>query len=204
MSIEAWSALANCVIAIAAVAAAIAAFLGLNTWKNQSLWHADRELSRKILIALYRYRDSLYYVRHPAMLASEMEPDKDQEPVNGSNERNQGVINAYVKRWGKLGVRSNDLDALLIEADAVWGSELSQKLLKLKELERELFGYVRLYLDSHFRGDTSLAASHREILREKRDILFDTLNEEDEFRRDFVDSMKPIEAYLKVKLGRKT
>lgn len=200
---EEWSALANVAMAGAAIGGAVAAFRGLNAWKNQSIWAADNELARKILIALYKYRDSLFAVRHPAMYEAEMKvEDEDKKELGQAEISRRGTILAYARRWERHLPFVNELDALFVEADAVWGKELSQKVLTLKELERELFSYIRLHLDAHYRGPTELANEYRKILATKRDILYDLMNEEDVFRRDFADRQAPIDAYLRSKLGR--
>ncbi|OYX43626.1 MAG: hypothetical protein B7Z02_08805 [Rhodobacterales bacterium 32-67-9] len=203
MSPEAWSALANWVMAIAAAAGAFAAYIGLNTWKSQSIWQADHELARKALITLYRYRDSLYSVRHPAMRNDETRLDGDDaEHLSADQQRRQGVIVAYTRRWGQHAHAKNELDALLIEADAVWGPELTSLVKPLRDLEHELFVYIVLHLDAHLRIDTDLQKSYREILRTKRDILYDVMSEKDEFRMDFSHHLGAAEDYLRDKLGR--
>lgn len=202
---EQWSALANAVMAAAAAGGAIAAFKGLNAWKNQSLWAADNDLARRILIALYRYRESLFAVRHPAMYNAEMKIDETEaKSMNPDQIRQQGTILAYVRRWEKHQPLENELDALLQEADAVWGKELSEKVAVLKALQRELYSYVRLHLDAHYRDLGALADEYKQILRTKRDILYDLMSDEDVFRIDFEAGMKPVEAHLRKKLGRET
>ena len=198
-----WSALANVVMAIAAAGGAIAAIRGLNAWKSQSVWAADNDLARRILITLYRYRDSLFAVRHPAMYDGEMKvDDKDSERMTPDQKRQQGVILAYVRRWERHQPVENELDALLQEANAVWGGELSDKVASLKSLQSELFRYIRLHLDAHYRGPSELAKEYRKILKGERNILYDLMNEDDVFRIDFAAGMKPVETYLRKKLGR--
>jgi hypothetical protein len=203
MSPEAWGALANCVMAAAAATGAFVAYVGLNTWKSQSIWQADHELARKNLIALYRYRDSLYSVRHPAMRNDEMRlEDDDAERLNEDQQRRQGVVVAYARRWERHSHAKNELDALLIEADAVWGEKLSSLIKPLRDLEHELSMYIMLHLNAHFRNNPDLQKSYREILKKKRDILYDPLTEDDEFRKDFSLHLGAVESYLRNKLGR--
>ena len=197
------SAIANLVMASAASAGAIAAFIGLNTWKKQGIWQTDAELSRQILIALYRYRDSLYSVRHPAMSESEMKFEPEIE-MTADEARASGIINAYANRWEKHSEHRYNLDALLIEADAVWGGELSGRVSRLKELERELHAYISLFLQATYRKTGEAQNEYNRILRSKRDILYDPLDDDgDEFRRDFIEALEAAEDYLKQKLGRR-
>jgi hypothetical protein len=189
----------------AAAGAAVATIRGINVWKTQGIWQFDNDLARRLLIAIYTYRSSLYSVRHPAMSNSEMTlEEEDAKEISHSEARRRGVIEAYVRRWKKHAEKSNELEALLVEADAVWGSELSSLVAALRSLEHELFVYISLHLDAHYRGNTALAIEYREILKTKRDILFDMMNDEDVFRKDFIAQLVPIETYLRTKLGRKS
>ncbi|MDF1873718.1 hypothetical protein [Vannielia sp.] len=199
------TALSNFLLAAAAIAGAVIAAMGLNTWKNQNIWTADAELARKALLTIYRYRDSLYSIRHPAMFISEMQLDEEEaSQLRDEEKRRQGVIDAYAKRWEKHTSARQDLDAVLVEADVVWGNELSELAAVLKQLEHELYTYVMLHLDAHYRGDTNLAEDYRKIIKDRRDILYDHLNDEDIFRRDFTTAMRPIEKLLRSMLGRKS
>ncbi len=187
------------------MAAAIAAFVGLNAWKKQGVWQADSELARQILVSLYKYRDTLYAVRHPAMSHSEMECDFGaQGSLTDRQKRSQGIINAYAKRWERHYEKRAELNALLIESDAVWESALSELVDEVKNLEHELFTYIMIYLDASHReySDQTMNESYREVLSKKRDILYDLLDESDDYRSDFNRLLKPVEAYLRKKLGR--
>lgn len=59
------------VLSIAAVTGAYIAIKGLGAWRG-SLGGNRNELSRRILIALFAYRDAIDGVRHPMMFSAEM------------------------------------------------------------------------------------------------------------------------------------
>ncbi len=143
-------------------------------------------------------------VRHPAMLNDEMRLEGEEaEGMNADQRRRQGVIAAYSRRWERHSVSRNELDAILIEADAVWDTELTKLIRPLKELERELFVFIQLHFDANYRNSPDLQQSYREILRNKRDILYDLMTDEDDFRKDFTEQLRNVENYLRKKLGRK-
>ncbi|MCZ4257518.1 MULTISPECIES: hypothetical protein [unclassified Sulfitobacter] len=201
---DAVTALATLLIACAAWGATIAAWKGLGTWQDQAKWQADRDLARRILVSVYNYRNSLYSVRHPAMPHAEMELDpKPEIELTASQRRSQGVVQAYARRWEKHRTSRVELDTLLIEADALWGKELSEIVKSIKSLEHELYIYIVNYLDANYREDQELAAEYQKILKKKRDILYDSLDDEkDEFRKDFLNALEPVEHFLANKLGR--
>ena len=51
--------------ALAAVGAVVIGGLGLSTWRRQLKGHAEYELARRVLRALYTARDNLFHVRSP-------------------------------------------------------------------------------------------------------------------------------------------
>jgi len=197
-------ALGSLLMAFAAIAAATAAWNGLETWKKQSVWAADNDLAKRAMLAMYRYRDSLHAVRHMAMNRAEMAlPLEDGQTIWSGSEGSAGVIAAYIRRWEKHSPNRNQVEAIVLEADAVWGPDLRRWVKSLLALENELLVYIRLHMDAHLRGDTELAASYREILARKRDILYDFGSDEDDvFRRDFSEALMPVENFLREKLGR--
>ncbi len=200
---DAITALATLLLAGAAIGATIAAFTGLHTWKKQSLWGSDYEFARRALLTFYRYRDTLFAVRHPAMSNAEMRlSEEERSGIRAGDERGAGVINAYARRWEKHASSENELEAVLLEADAIWGPELRDLFTPLFDLRRELFSYIMLHIDANLRGNTDLANEYRTILRARRDVLYDMMNESDDFRRDFLTQLKNVEDFLRPKLGR--
>lgn len=197
-------ALSDLIVALAAGSGAIVAMIGLNTWKKQNYWSIDHDLAKRLLLATYKYRDSLYSVRHPAMSETEMTSEEAEiEGISARDRRAAGIIGAYAKRWEKHLPFRAALDAMLLETDAVWGKELRSDFSRIFELERELLAYINLHLRAWMQGETELAAEYQRILKKKRDILYDSLEDDkDEFRKDFVAALERIEASLRPKLGR--
>jgi hypothetical protein len=203
LTIAAMTAIFNLLIAGAAVAGAVIAGMGLNTWKRQSKWEISQDLAKRILVAIYEYRNSLYSVRHPAMSNQEMEISEEQYTgiQSGGDKWRAGTINAYANRWDNHNESQVKLDSLVLEADAFWGDDLRKLLEPIRKLEKELFSYIRIHIDAHLRGNTEIAKEYRKIIKESRDILYDSLSDEDEFRVDFTNQLNLIEVYLREKLG---
>ena len=186
----------------AAIWAAHTARKGLMSWRVQLRGQVDHELAKRSLLAVYKFRDSLYGVRHPAMSNEEMALTHEEvKTIVAGSERSAGVINAYAKRWKRHSGASREMDAVLLEADALWGRDFRNLFGPLKDLEHELFSYISLYIDAHLRGDSELALRRREIIGERRDIIFDYLDDEkDEFRQEFEKALQSLEGYLRSKL----
>jgi hypothetical protein len=195
------SALANVVIAFAAIAAACAAFKGLDTWRQQTIWQRDHELARKCLVALYSLRDRVYEVRYPFIYENEVssEKEEDEELMRAPSSK---MRRAYGRRFSRVNEAQIEVQALLRESDAIWGGSVSNLYKKVHELNHELFMTVSFYLDEISATDPEMRKELREVRKKKRDILRDTMDETDEFRVDYNSALLPIESYLASKLGR--
>lgn len=198
-----WVALGTIMTGCAAVAAAIAAFMGLDSWKHQATWQQDRDLARRLLIALFVLRDRIAEVRNPFMFEGERTPDRSEaatKPLSPS----EGTRLAYSRRWSRVVDARREVEALALEADAVWGNRLRELLTSLYSLNHELYNVISIYLDSVSNEDEEIRREFRTILRNKRNILYDTKDEEDIFKNDYLTALNSIEDYLRKKIGRGT
>ena len=205
MGAEAWSALANVILALAAVAGSVAAFGGLRTWKSQQTWHNDHDLALQTLIAAYNYRDKLFTIRDPYVSNDEMVPSSatHQRKMETEEDLFDGMSVAYARRWQSLNQVRAGLSATLIETEALWGCDLSNYFKKLHGLEQELrsntIRKLKL-LNSHL--DESSKSAVRDLKSKFRDILYDKFSDDDEFRNEFSTGLTSIETFLGKKLGR--
>ena len=204
MKSEGLSNFSNVITSLAAIAAVCIGWMGLHTWKSQQIWQLNHELARRALVAIYHYRNALYDVRHPMMYAEEMKDDSVDAPTDPLKaDRYEGRYRAYSRRWQKHAEIDVDLGSILIEADAVWGSALTDLVKPLRELRNELFGHILMYLDSakpHLGRDEIIM--YRDLLKPKQHLLYDRLKDDDLFRKDFSEKLSAVEAYLRKKLGR--
>ena len=193
------------VVGIAALVGAVVAVLGLGTWKRQIKGQSDYDLARRLLVTVFKYRDAVDGVRHPAMWADEMPLPSAEESERMSREQSRfyGVSRAYQSRWEKVQVERASLYADTLVAEALWGDELKRLFKDLYSLEHELLACIRLYLDAinpDIPDDTKDATA--EIRKKRRDIMYDDLSEDgDEYRKQFRSKVEAVEKYLKSKLG---
>ena len=195
------SALANVAMAAAAIAAAWAAIGGINSWRKQAVWQRDHELARKLLVCQYSLRDQLYAVRNPFMSGAEWEPQEGEEAAKTKADEKRL---AYSRRWERFSERAREREALLLEADAIWGKGLRIFVKDLRELEHELYRTVHLYLDECSSHDEEMRRDLRELRKSKRDILFELSEEKDSFRSDYAKAEVSFEDFLRGKLGGQT
>ena len=197
--------LKDLVLSGAAITGAVVAVKGLGTWQRQLKGQSEYELSRRILVSVFKYRDAINGVRHPAMWAYEMPSPPEEEAAKMSREqiRFYGTSKAYQARWDKVQAERTTLYADLLEAEAIWGTELKELFKGVFDLEHELFTRIRHYVEL-INPDTGEASKEaiRNIDEKARDIMYDNLSEEpDEYKRDLISAIEKIEKYLKPKLS---
>lgn len=196
--------LKDIVLSGAAITGAVVAVKGLGTWQRQLKGQSEYELSRRILVTVFKYRDAINGVRHPAMWAYEMPSPSEYEAKIMSQEqiRFYGTSKAYQARWDKVQIEKTSLYADLLESEAIWGNELKNLFKKVFDLEHELFTRIRYYIEL-INPDTDVASKEaiRNIDKKKRDIMYDNLSEEpDEYKRELISAIEDVEKYLKPKL----
>lgn len=189
------------VLTLAAVIGAYVALRGLSTWNRQLKGGVEYELTRRLLKQTYRLREAIKGVRNPVMWGGEMPYPNAEEVKDMSREqlRFYGLSNAYQKRWDKVTEVRADLQAELLEAEALWGQEIHNRFEPILKLQQELWVAVHFYI-TVCNPD---APQHTRDAREKamsknRDILYDMSGEaEDEFTSDVTHAVRNIEAFLK-------
>lgn len=163
----------NVVVAIAAIAGAVIAALGLWTWRHELHGRADFELARRVMRGAYELRNQIRQMRNiflPDMLDTQYE---------------------------RLNNKASEIDVALLETEVLWGNALHGQKQSLKEC---LVNY-RLALRRHVRSQrkerTLTDQQHEEIDA----ILFGDGGESDQFGvaldqavRGFEDALRP---YLK-------
>jgi hypothetical protein len=199
---EHWSAVANGFVALAAVGGAIAAFVGLGTWKNQLNWQSNNDLAKRVLLALYRYRDAIFALRNPTILGVEMVADNGT--AVSSKYPWDGTAVALARRLTLLRSMRSELDGVLQEAEAHWGVLLKLQFDTIFKEEKRLIRAVQLFLRSL---DQSSSKEDRERAmqrgKEGGSIHFrSTVVDPDAFTLSFEELVSTVAESLRAKFGR--
>ncbi len=188
----------------AAISGAVVAIKGLGTWRRQLKGQSEYELSRRILVSLFKYRDAINGVRHPAVFSYELPhpSEDDAKSMSPGDIHYYGISKAYQNRWEKVQDQRTALYADQLEAEAIWGDELNTLFKTIYSLEHELFTRVRHYLVlMDPKADEGRKDAIVRIDQKKRDIMYDELGEEpDEFKYELLEAIRHVENYLKPKL----
>jgi len=185
------------VLSGAAITGALVAVKGLGTWQRQLKGQSEYELSRRILVSVFKYRDAIDGVRHPAMWSYEMPspPEEDAKKMSPEQMRFYGVSRAYQTRWDKVQAERATLYADLLEAEAIWSTELKDLFKAVFDLEHELFTRIRHHIEL-INPDTDSASKEaiRNIDKKIRNCMYDNLiDEPDEYKQDLISAVEKID-----------
>lgn len=181
-----------------ALAAVVVASSGLKTWNAQLKGTVEYDLTRRLLRSTYKLRDSFSVVRNPIMWANEFVPVPTDFKGSDDDARYYGMSAAYEKRWNHVVEARRELEAELLEAEVIWDRSIRDRYTKLFQLQQELIAYLNTYLRVQDpKAGFSMRDSYSEVLRKRRDVLYEDGSPEDEFARDLVSAIAAIEEHLK-------
>jgi len=199
---DVFSVIGTVVSAIGVGLAAWVGFSGLATWRRQNKGTSDHDLSRRLLMDLYRLRDGIGHVRNPVMFGSEGGAEEQGQNLNFQQINYRATVRAYQKRFAMVDEVRARLDTSLVESEAVWDGEVKSRFAVIFKLQRELVINVRSYLitmNPDEKDDTVQA--YVKILAKRRDVLYESpLEGEDIFKTELDAALSMIEDYLRPKL----
>ena len=115
---------------IGAVSAAIGAYVaarGLSTWRHQLAGNAEYELARRFLRAVYKVRDATKSLLAPAFTDAAWN-EVLLEQQTGTRLKTKASI--LELRWETINERLSELQVEVLEAEALWGSQIIQDHLR--------------------------------------------------------------------------
>lgn len=176
--------------------------LGLEAWKSQVKGAADHELSRRVLVLLYKYQAAMSRLRSPVSTSHDFKlrdgetPDPDFEV-----ERFNQMCRGFDRKWDSLSAVRLELDGALLECRALWGESMDELFDSIDGLENEWYMCMLLYIRSN---SPMISKEGRlkwsEELNKRKNVLHDD-GGVDEFRQRFESSLSLVEAFLKSKLA---
>lgn len=182
-----------------AITGAIVAVKGLNTWKRQISGQSDYNLSKNLLISIYKYRDAINSVRSP-FVEYPAPTEEDLKNMNRDEANFKGVFNVYEKRWEAVREQSSNIYANLIEAEALWDKKLSEMWKGVKKKEVKLYLQLRNFLTISNPKVKDYQKEHlNKKLEEIHQAIYD-IGEEDQFRNEFEHEIEKMTNYIRDKI----
>lgn len=199
---EILTAVKEIVVTSAAATGAIVALLGLRSWREQHRGKANHELARRLLRSGYRVRDALRWVRNSMMSSSEI-----YEALKGKGHSDEEIQArkfdlpideiVYQSRWQKVQDAFADFGLESLEAEVLWGSETKQQLIPLRECVSKLRRALMRHLRDGKGGRPQLSPEKRNELDK---LIYDDVDEDDEFSQEIDAAIKAIETLARPKL----
>ena len=122
--------IAELITALAAAAAAVAAWAGLNAWRNQLHGNKDHEIAWKYLEATLKLRNAINNdVRNPAIFPGESQSaaeefyGKDKMQSELTKNPNAWQVAVYSLRWREVVKARKELNDALVQAEIWWGKK---------------------------------------------------------------------------------
>ena len=142
----------------ATVAAVILAAASINTWRKQISAESDHEMARALVIALEKHKERIQSAHSDAMFCvNNCEVGFEVLPQDLLS----NVVGAMLVRIEKTMEEVAEIRALVIEARALWGDEISKSLDEYLNACNYFYGPVRLF--SAIVGPEALIGNRREF-----------------------------------------
>src|SRR5215208_5033439 len=125
-TIQAFVTLIKDILTVLATAiAGVVAVKGFQTWKKELHWKTEYELAQRLARATYKVRDAIARFRNPLPIGTEVQKIMDASLENRSAYESKlyasAVEDVYRKQWKAIQESLLDLDAVSLEAEAIWG-----------------------------------------------------------------------------------
>lgn len=208
------AAFATTFIAVAALGGTLVAALGLNSWRNKTLFEDDRNLARRVIVAtlnlervVYRARGMHNHGRMRSALRGELYhqkyPQTEEEEGRIETEINYLIFDRLSE---EIDDAQAELEKIAIEADSLWDRCFERHLVPIRLLLIELRQCRERKLAISDRETSEISReSYLAINERERDCEFVELLDPDPFSLDFADAIQSCSDFLKLKLsGKKT
>lgn len=164
------AAIKDIVVSLAAVAAAVLAYLGLSTWRKELKGKSEYELAKRVLKSVYKVREAFKQVRNPAIWQYEYPEEMRNHHGHLKPEHNcAGTAHVYEKRWEKMHEAFKELEEMHLEAQVEWGPEHQDVIVKLRQCRSELLTAIQQMLER--KKDPHAEPRKAEEIAEERSVL---------------------------------
>ncbi|MCO7225839.1 hypothetical protein [Pleionea sp. CnH1-48] len=120
-------------LSIAALTLAGVAIVGLKSWRKENNGKAEFEAAKSLIKAVYSLREELNYCRAPFVTVEELPSEFASHRNPSAKEEAEAWMHVFKQRWIPVYEAIKEFDACTLEAEALWGeniSELTQALRK--------------------------------------------------------------------------
>lgn len=189
--------------ALAAATTAGVAVAGFNKWRSELAGKAHFDCARTVARCVYQLRRAIQDCRSPEFTIRWREPppsdyDADDSPEERSEKYYRGI---YRDRLGKVDAALVDLDTAALEAEALWGHVIEEKIEVLRSYVRELRAAIDKFVTDISFDNISYEADSQ--VEKTRTIVLRTWGgDADEFTKRMNQAIAAIDKELQPHLSR--
>ncbi|MEY0555060.1 hypothetical protein AB7334_02760 [Providencia rettgeri] len=188
---------------VVSLVGAYVALSGLKTWKKQLKWKEDHQLAKDILIVLTKYQNAVHQVRNPAIF--EYEKIKVSNDIRHTYTPEQVEYieyeSVYVERLKPVSQYHSELQALGIEADALWNKNITNLIKEIFHLELKLALAIRSHLSTmNPKISEAQKKYHIEKTPETDKVIYFGISSDDEFSNEFNEKKYPLVRVIQSKI----
>ena len=194
-------ALADAATVFGVVAASAVGIAGLRVWRHQLFAAQENDIARRGLTSLYKLRNAIRAVRNPYIADFEMALEPGKEVTSFVDATSFGTIQAYNNRFQNVWQARTEIDALMLEAEVIWGDSLSDLYSKLFSLQHQLYTYLDVYCKAINPDITEdMRIRYAQIRDANTDVLYE--GKDDPFTQDLNSAISTVEDFYRSKLVR--
>jgi hypothetical protein len=189
-----FTAIAEAIAAVGAAVAAIGAVIGVNSWRHQLRANVDFEAARRALLAALKVRHAIRAFRNPFHSIQEIAATGAESFSNYERE-------LYTRRWKSVVEAGEELRAVELEGEVLWGRDFAAQLKVLTDCVRDLSFAIDDYLRRK-EGAPGTDPDSR-YLTEAEAIVKKKVGKQalDEFETKVFAAVEALEAFLRPKLA---
>lgn len=160
------------ILSLAAIVTTSTAVYGVVKWKKELKGKAHLETAKSLMTAVYRVRNNFEIVRSGWRDVSEFPQDyiKNKKPGRKDPQAEADALwHLYQNRIAPLADAMSELDTSLLEAEALWGSEVKEYGRKINGCYNRLVMSIKQLVAEEYRG--GIKESSESVKAYKADVI---------------------------------
>jgi ribosome-associated translation inhibitor RaiA len=178
------------------------AYTGLEKWHKELRGKANFEVAREFIKSVYKLRDEIKICRSPFISA--MEFPKGYYTSHGNHtaeEKGQAMAHVYGRRWESVGKATQEFDTVSLEAEALWGISIKEKIQDFRKCVHSLNVYIQAYISNEY-SDNEDFNSDQEHAKEVKNVIWDIKSEENDYTKRIDAAIEALEKEIRPHLSR--
>lgn len=192
---------ADTITAVAAVCAAVIAYIGLRTWRDQLKGSAEYTLAKDILKAVYGVREAFKHVRNPAIFVYEYPEELRDSSANWKpGFQSKAHEHVYEQRFKVLIKAVVQLEERVLDGEVEWGASFGSLILPIRKCRARLQMTLQDHLEALSNNSNKQGRSEAAKKANDDSVLYylgEEFPEQDRFTSDINSAIAGFELRLR-------